>query len=108
MRKEGELITKKDIGLAIKSIRKRAGKTQKWVARKVRPKPVRPETISRIESGMSNYRIDTLFQIAEALDVDVSEFYRRNPDDMSPRIFIIDENNLEAIIERIIKKLMGG
>ena len=70
------MTSKKDIGFAIKVRRKKAGiKTQKKLGKMLNPKPVGKDTINRIENGYGNYGIDTLFNIAEVLNCDVSDFF---------------------------------
>ena len=70
------MTTKKDIGLAIKNLRKKAGiKTQEALGKKINPSPLSKETINRIETGRGNYGIDSLFRIAEVLGCDISDFF---------------------------------
>ena len=66
-------MNKRDIGFKIRERRKRAGLTQEKLAKLLKSKP-RKETISRIETGRLNYTIDYLFEIAEALKCDISDF----------------------------------
>jgi len=69
------MTTKEDIGLAIRTLRKKAGiETQEKLGKKLNPKPLSKETINRIETGKGNYGINTLFRIAEALNCDISDF----------------------------------
>jgi len=72
---EIRLTTKKDIGLAIKYYREKAGLRQEDLAKKIKQnKSPTKNTISRIERGITNYNIDWLFKIAEVLNCDVSDF----------------------------------
>ena len=93
------MTTKKDIGLAIQTIRKRAGiKTQKELGKIVRPKPLSKETINRIETGRGNYGIDALFRIAEALKCDVSDFFLTEKGDSK---LIIFEGSVKELKEKL-------
>ena len=93
------MTTKKDIGLAIQTLRKRAGiKTQKALGRKLNPTPLSKETINRVETGKGNYGIDTLFSIAEALNCDISDFFQVGGKDSK---LIIFEGNIKEIKEKI-------
>ena len=69
------MTTKRDIGLAIQNLRKKAGLKQKDLVKKINPRPIAVDTLSRIERGNYNYTIDLLFRIAEALECDVSDFF---------------------------------
>ncbi len=93
------MTTKKDIGLAIQTLRKRAGiKTQQALGKKLRPAPKSKETINRIETGKGNYGIDALFSIAEALNCDVSDFFEVEKKDSKLIMF-------EGTIKELKKKL---
>lgn len=82
------MTTKKDIGLTIKMLRKKAGiKTQERFGKKINPKPLSKETINRIENGRGNYGINALFKIAKVLDCDISEFFCSNNEDSKFIIF---------------------
>jgi len=96
------LTTKKDIGLAIKVLRKRAGiKTQKALGKRLNPVPLSKETINRIETGRGNYGIDALFSIAEALNCDVSDFFQTEEKDSK---LIIFEGTLKELKEKLSEK----
>lgn len=96
------MTSKKDIGLAIKVRRKKAGiKTQQKLGKMLNPKPVGKDTINRIENGYGNYGIDTLFKIAEALDCDISDFFISEKN--SSRISII-ERALEEYAKKTIEE----
>lgn len=93
------MTSKKDIGLAIKILRKKASiKTQEKLGKMLNPKPVGKDTINRIENGYGNYGIDTLFKIAEVLGCDVSEFFGS----IKPSRISILERALEEYIEKTI------
>jgi len=95
------LTTKKDIGLAIKILRKKAGiKTQKALGNKLKPTPLSKETINRIETGRGNYGIDSLFSIAKALNCDISDFFQVEKSDSKLIIF-------EGTIKELKEKLSG-
>lgn len=97
-----QMITKKDIGLAIRTFRKKANLTQGQLGNKLNPKPVRKETISHIETGMSNYGIDTLFRIAEVLNCSISDFFGIK--EKSPKMTMM-ETLLEDLREDMKKEL---
>lgn len=69
---------------------------QKDLAKKLNPKPTRKETISRIETGKYNYSIDLLFNIADALGCDVTDFFIKK-----------EEAILEDAFRKIIREEMG-
>lgn len=70
-----EMMNKKDIGLKIRLLRKRAGiETQEALGKKLKPRRAKG-TINKIETGHGNYSIDILFDIAKVLDCDISEFF---------------------------------
>ncbi len=60
--------TPKDIGHAIRAARKTAKLTQKQLATR---SGVWQETISRIESGSASTRLETVFDILAALDLEL-------------------------------------
>lgn len=100
--KDLKLITKKDIGLAIRTLRKKAGiETQEELGKKLNPKPVTKGTINKIETGRGNYTIDTLFRIAEALSCSVSDFF--GVKEKPPEISMI-EKLVEELMEEKIKE----
>jgi len=68
------MITKIDIGYNIKKIRKLRNLNQEKLAKKIKPKSITKDTISRIERGKSNYTIDMLFKIAEVLNCGIEDF----------------------------------
>jgi len=95
------LTTKKDIGLAIQTLRKRAGiKTQEALGKKLHP-PLSKETISRIERGEGNYGINALLSIAIALNCDMADFFRTEKKASKLMIF-------EGSIEELKAKLSGN
>jgi transcriptional regulator with XRE-family HTH domain len=65
------MITKFDIGANIRRRRKMKGLRQGDLAKKIN---ITKDTISRIERGSSNYTIDILFKIADALECGMEEF----------------------------------
>jgi len=70
-----KMITKRDIGLKIRTLRKKAGiETQEELGKKLRPRRAKG-TINKIETGRGNYTIDILFNIAQLLKCDVKEFF---------------------------------
>ena len=92
------MTTKKDIGLAIRTLRKKAGiETQEKLGKKLNPKPLSKETINRIETGKGNYGINTLFRIAEVLNCDISDFFEENNVG-----FAVTKDNLETV-----RRLLG-
>jgi len=93
--------TKRDIGLAVKSIRLKLGLKQIVLAKKINPKATSAGTISRIERGNSNYTIDYLFQLAEILECDISDFCSNNKRDPGVELF---EKFLEALKEQVLKE----
>jgi transcriptional regulator with XRE-family HTH domain len=68
------MITKINIGFEIKKFRKLKNLKQEDLAKKIKPKSITKDTISRIERGTSNYTIDMLLKIAEALDCGIEDF----------------------------------
>jgi transcriptional regulator with XRE-family HTH domain len=67
------MVTRKDIGLNVRTKRKEKNLKQWQLAKKINP-GLTETTISRIESGHTNFRINTLYQIAEALDCHIEDF----------------------------------
>ena len=95
-------MTKRDIGLAIQTLRKKAGiKTQKELGRKLKPTPLSKETINRIENGKANYGINHLFSIAEALNCDISDFFQAERKDSKLLIF---EGSIAELKEKLSEK----
>lgn len=92
------MTTKRDIGLAIKKFRNKAGLNQEKLGKKINPKPVSTNTISRIETGKYNYSIDLLFSIAEVLDCDIRDFCS---DSKKRSKIIIIEGDIEEIEEKL-------
>lgn len=101
---EGELImaTKTDVGLNVKNIRKKAGLKQKELVKKMNPTSISVNTLSRIETGKSNYSIDLLFKIAEVLNCDVSDFFQVK--EKRPLKITIVEGEPEDLIKKIVKE----
>jgi len=101
---EGELImpSKTDVGLNVKNIRKRTGLKQKELVRKMNPDTISINTLSRIETGRSNYSIDVLFRIATVLNCDISDFFQVK--DKRPLKITIIEGEPEDLIKKIVKE----
>jgi len=97
------MATKREIGLNIKNLRKRAGLRQKDLAKMLDPKPTTKETISRVERGETNYSIDLLLSIAAALNVDISAFC---PNTNSKPYFTILEGTPDTI-KKMIREEIG-
>ena len=96
------MTTKKDIGFAIRTLRKKAGiKTQEELGKKLNPKPISKGAMNQIETGKSNYGIDTLFRIAEVLNCDVSDFFESQKDHSRISMF---ESFLEDYEKKIIEE----
>lgn len=95
------MTTKKEIGLGVQDLRKRAGLTQEQLGKKMKPKKARKETISRLERGKSNYNINLLFQIAEVLNCDISDFF---PSEKSRPQMAMFEGVLEEYTKRVMEK----
>lgn len=80
------MFTLEDLGLNIKVMRNKKGMTQKSLSRLI---GVRPETISLIENGKSNFKIKTLFKLAEALNCKIHNFCPSNNEVSSFDKFLI-------------------
>jgi len=101
---EGGLIvaTKIDIGLNVKNIRKKTGLMQKELVKKMNPEPISVNTLSRIETGRSNYSIDVLFRIAGVLNCDVSDFFQ--VEEKRPLKITIVEGYPKDLIKKMVKE----
>ena len=101
---EGELVmaSKTDVGLNVKNIRKKRGLKQKELVKKMNPNPISVNTLSRIETGNSNYSIDLLFRIAEVLNCDVSDFFQVE-EKQSLKITIV-EGDPKDLIKKIVRE----
>ena len=101
---EGELVmaTKTDVGLNVKNIRKRAGLKQKELVRKMNPEPISVNTLSRIETGKSNYSIDVLFRIAAVLNCDISDFFE--VEEKRPLKITIVEGDPKDFIKKMVRE----
>jgi len=101
---EGELIMAKkmDVGLNVKNIRKKMGLKQKELVKKMNPTSISVNTLSRVETGKSNYSIDLLFRIAEVLNCDVSDFFQ--VEEKHPLKFTIVQGDPEDLIKKIVKE----
>lgn len=95
------MASKKDIGLNVKNIRKKTGLRQKELVNKMNPTPISVNTLSRIETGRSNYSIDVLFRIAKVLNCDVSDFFK--VEERQPLKITIIEGDPKDLIKKIVK-----
>ncbi|MQY60658.1 helix-turn-helix domain-containing protein [bacterium] len=66
------------------------------------PHPISVNTLSRIETGRSNYSIDVLFRIAAVLKCDVSNFFQVE-EKRALKITIV-EGDPEDLIKKIVKE----
>ena len=100
----GELImaSKTDVGLNVKNIRKKAGLKQKELVKKMNPDPISVNTLSRIETGKSNYSIDVLFRIAAVLNCDVSDFFQ--VEEKHPLKITIIEGDPKDLIKKMVRE----
>ncbi|PNU20084.1 transcriptional regulator [Geothermobacter hydrogeniphilus] len=73
-------VNSKSLGIILKSVRKSKGLNQTETGKLV---GVDQTTISKIERGESNARIDTLFRILAALDMELIVRPREKTSDMS-------------------------
>ena len=94
------MTTKRDIGKGVRGARENAGLNQEQLGKKLKKK-VRKETISRLERGVTNYNINLLFDIADALGVDVAVFC---PGPERKKTFEIFEEAFELAIEKHLKE----
>jgi len=101
---EGELImaSKMDVGLNVQNIRKKRGLKQKELVKKMNPNPISVNTLSRIETGRSNYSIDLLFRIAEVLKCDVSDFFQ--VEEKHPLKITIVEGDPKDLIKKMVRE----
>ncbi len=103
---EGELImaNKTDVGINVKNIRKKMGLKQKELVKKMNPNPISVNTLSRVETGKSNYSIDLLFRIAEVLNCDVSDFFQVE-EKKSCKIIVVEEDSKDLIKKMVIEEI---
>jgi len=94
------MATKMDVGLSVKNIRKKTGLKQKQLVRKMNPEPISVNTLSRIETGRSNYSIDVLFRIAAVLNCDISDFFQ--VEEKRPLKFTLVEGDPTDLIKKIV------
>jgi len=101
---EGESImaSKMEVGLNVKNIRKKTGLKQRELVKKMIPTPISVNTLSRIETGKSNYSIDLLFRIAAVLNCDVSDFFQ--VEEKHPLKIIVVEGEPKDLIQKIVKE----
>lgn len=95
-------VTKEEIGNKIKKFRKQAGfKRQEDLAKQIivrKGQHTTKDQIGRIERGITNYGIDTLFQIANVLDVKISDFFM---DENKEQQIIIFQGDIESLKKRL-------
>ena len=96
------MANRKDVGLSVKNMRKKAELKQKELVRKMNPMSISVNTLSRIETGRSNYSIDVLFRIAEVLNCDASDFFQ--VEEKRPLKFTVVEGEPEDLIKKIVKE----
>lgn len=96
------MASKLDIGLNVKNIRKKTGLMQREMVKKMNPEPISVNTLSRIETGRSNYSIDVLFRIAAVLNCDVSDFFQ--VEEKHPLKITIIEGDPKDFIKKIVKE----
>ena len=96
------MANRKDVGLSVKNMRKKAELKQKELVRKMNPMSISVNTLSRIETGRSNYSIDVLFRIAEVLNCDISNFFQ--VEEKRPLKFTVVEGEPEDLIKKIVKE----
>jgi transcriptional regulator with XRE-family HTH domain len=102
---------KKLLGARIKELRKKRQFSQEHLSEKV---DIDAKHLSRIEVGGSYPSIDTLENIAKALDVELKDFFEFSPlqelgskqlkDNIRTLLEKADENNLRLIL-RIVKTI---
>lgn len=95
------MASKEDIGLNVKNIRKKRGLRQIELVKKMNPAPISVNTLSRIETGRSNYSVDLLFRIAEVLNCDVSDFFQAKE---QPLKITILEGDPKYLIKKIVEE----
>jgi len=99
---DSSMASKIDVGLNVKNIRKKMGLKQKELVKKMNPNPISVNTLSRVETGKSNYSIDLLFRIAEVLKCDVSDFFQ--VEEKHPLKITIVEGDPKDLIKKIIRE----
>jgi transcriptional regulator with XRE-family HTH domain len=72
----GDMVTSKDIGLKIKTLRQQAGLSQEKLAEMV---GVTFQQVQKYENGQTTLNVTKLQLIAEALEVSVTEFFSTEP-----------------------------
>jgi transcriptional regulator with XRE-family HTH domain len=92
---------KKNIGVAVRYWRTKAGMTQIQLAKKINPKIKSKNTVSRIERGESNYTIDRLLKICDILEIDASDLFifEKKSENMSPVEKIFEEFKAKLLEE---------
>ena len=72
----GNMVTSRDIGLKIKQLRQQAGLSQEKLAEMV---GLTFQSIQKFESGQTTLSVTRLQQLADALEVSVTEFFSSAP-----------------------------
>ncbi len=90
-----EKTTKKLLGVRIKEIRKTRGLSQEQLSGKI---DIDPKHLSRIESGRSFPSLDTLEKLANALQVEVKDFFEFAHEAKNTR-------ELKEIISNLLKEV---
>ncbi len=90
-----EKTTKKLLGVRIKEIRKIRGLSQEQLSGKI---DIDPKHLSRIESGRSFPSLDTLEKLANALQVEVKDFFEFAHEAKNTR-------ELKAMISDLLKEV---
>ncbi|HHT9115754.1 MAG: helix-turn-helix transcriptional regulator [Planctomycetes bacterium] len=90
-----EETTKKLFGVRIKEIRKTRGLSQEQLSGKI---DIDPKHLSRIESGRSFPSLDTLEKLANALQVEVKDFFEFAHEAKNTR-------ELKEIINNLLKEV---
>jgi len=96
------MASKMDVGLNVQNIRKKRGLKQKELVKKMNPNPISVNTLSRIETGRSNYSIDLLFRIAEVLKCDASDFFQ--VEEKHPLKITIVEGDPKDLIKKMVRE----
>ena len=96
------MASKTDVGLNVKNIRKKTGLKQKELVKKMNPHPISVNTLSRVETGKSNYSIDLLFRIAEVLKCDVFDFFQ--VEEMKSCKIIVVEGDPKDLIKKMLRE----
>jgi len=99
----GNVITSKDIGLKIKTLRQQAGLSQEKLAEMV---GVTFQQVQKYENGQTTLNIHKIQMIAEALSVSVNEFFSSEPTE-HVRLTVEEDELLQAYRRVKNQKLRG-